>query len=885
MTNTFSPEESAARAMLLLHSKSPLDAIETMNAVRDATAQVFANNPDPSDAQLDAAVQHAIQSLGYVTDLATLRDMHEAMSARHAGLWSGSYTVVDSLGDVHLLTIGSAGMRLLLGCMDEAFDVPSEGEAYADRRIRVTNSLVTADLQLSTSADDLEDPSADDLTALADSFQVFVTGTLTVKSDGRGERTLRGKRGVSTPAGVFAERGEDPAFLWDGSYQLRYTDTDDWEFHDDLLRITCDESGALSLALGDRKASDVSYSNSVIGCSFEFTPGTTTKATLQMSITSGGSRKFYLWFDTTGQARTLTGYATRLVDKATLWRKPGAPGPVRAQASDVSAVKDIRSGHFFDTAYDALVPASDLVADASASGALAPADLLVGTTLKLDAMQNVTGFGMEETDSAGNSTGRIVLFQAKAASGAAAEIRFPAKSRAKGFQALDEARHVMPGALNAQIGILLDTSCELPALVETDFYEVRMSATGLRGPLASGVRFALAIDDLNQPRLLSLQQPESKDTKPPAKNAELGIGPDADVKKAVPDFSKASVLVRGATGETQNVGHKDYYFSVLPVNTSGWVQATRSIYTAMEDGTHVKQGDSVDLLIPLLLHVPIEMDSRDALELSGDQWVPASRGKKYTGRITAHYGQQPFTWRVLEGTLPAGLQWDQNLAAQTDLSEAGLLSFGVSGSISDSEDPGNTYQPRIRVMSDKSCVMKPAHAAPQIVIAEPDLENRGAWEVSNAIVTAVSALISVASMIVAVLAFTRDVKSDKKKKASDSSISLDDLSKNKMKDFSTTLERLTDTVEKLEKAQDYSQKLEARLKATETMTADLTKTIDRLRAELKDARSKGDQSSVDILEKKVDVAKDRRERAEKDSHDARKQKDQKDEKASRKEGE
>lgn len=881
MTDTFSPEESAARSMLLLHSKSPLDAIETMNAVRDATAQVFANNPDPSDAQVDAAVEHAIQSLGYATDLAALRNMYEAMSARHAGLWSGSYTLVDSLGDVHLLTIGSASMRLLLGGMDDAFEVSSEGEAYADRRLRVDNARVTADLQLSTSADGLEVPSADELSALADNFQVFVTGTLTVKSDDRGERTLRGKRGVSTPAGVFAERAEDPAFLWDGSYQLRYTDTDDWEFHDDQLRITCDESGALSLALGDRKASDVSYINSVIGCSFEFTPGIATKATLQLSITSGGSRKFYLWFETTGQARTLTGYATRLVDKATLWRKPGSSHPRTLAAS---AAKDIRSGHFFDTAYDALVPASSLIADAAASDALSPADLLVGTTLKLDATQSVTGFGTEETDSAGNSTGRLVLFQAKAASGEAATIRFPAKSRAKAFQALDEARRIMPGGLNTQVGILLDTSCELPALVETDFYEVRVSATGLRGPLASGVRFALAIDDLEQPRLLSLQQPESKDTKPPVKYADHGIGPDADVRKAVPDFSKASVLVRGASGETQNVGHKDYYFSVLPVNTSAWVQATRSIYGARDDGTYAKEGDSVDLLIPLLLHVPIEMDSRDALELSGDQWIPASRGKKYTGRITAHYGQQPFTWRVLEDSLPAGLHWDQNLAVQTDLSEAGLLSFGVSGSIADSEDPGNTYQPRIRVMSDGSCVMKPAYAAPQIAIAEPDLENRGAWEVSNAIVTAVSGLMSVAALVISALAFKRDVDADNKKKASDSSIALDDVSTKKTQDFSTTMDKLADAVGKLEKAQDYNQKLDARLKATESMTADLARTIDRLRAELKDARSKGDLSSVDILEKKVDATKDRREKAEKDSHDAKTQKDRKEEKSSKKEG-
>src|SRR5688572_764767 len=173
------PAEQVAQAMLLLHGKDPMAALTVMNASSSAVAEVFANDPDPSPEDVNAAAEKAIQDLGFVTDLDSLGRQFDYLRDNHAGFWTGNYTLVDSENEVHTLLVNSKQVRLLLGGVKEVVNVPSEGEAFANRTLTVDNDAVAVRLAVSTTVDGVQ-PTSDpkQLEDLARKLRVMVSGTL-----------------------------------------------------------------------------------------------------------------------------------------------------------------------------------------------------------------------------------------------------------------------------------------------------------------------------------------------------------------------------------------------------------------------------------------------------------------------------------------------------------------------------------------------------------------------------------------------------------------------------------------------------------------------------------------------------------------------------------
>jgi hypothetical protein len=867
------PAEQVAQAMLLLHGKDPMAALTVMNASSSAVAEVFANDPDPSPEDVNAAAEKAIQDLGFVTDLDSLGRQFDYLRDNHAGFWTGNYTLVDSENEVHTLLVNSKQVRLLLGGVKEVVNVPSEGEAFANRTLTVDNDAVAVRLAVSTTVDGVQ-PTSDpkQLEDLARKLRVMVSGTLALTADGK-VRQVKGLRGVATPAAVLHDMAEDPASIWAGEYQLRYTDTDQWEYLRDHLVIDYDDQAqSLGLRLGSVRATDVAYTSGVVRCRLELTRGVASTVTVDLQTTSGGWRKCFVWIETTGQMRTLTGYALNQVDPAILWRSPGGGGAPRSAAAALAVAPAAVAGSVVDfcrTPYDAVFPATGLLAATpNDPGNKRPAGLLTGDTIKVENASDATGFRVDETDANGNSTGRIALFTSTATTP-----EFPAGAKPKAYQQLDEAGLPQAGLANAMVGILIDKGFELPGLVETDFYEVRLSLTNFASIDSAGLTLSLAIDDARQPGLVVLAQPDpSRQTC--AYDANGGNGPDPATMTQIGDYRSASVLVRGATGETQNVGQKTYYLAVTPKTPARVIAASKTVYKpAATAGKFVPDGTATTVQVPILMRVPIQMDSRDALELSGASWNPAVRGKVYSASVTAQKGQQPFVWRVLKSDLPGGLSWDQvnGQAAQegVDYSVSGKVTFGVSGTVDAGADPGTTYQPVLRVMSDKSVVMKPALAGPQITIAEPETEGKLGPEITMVVASVVATLATVGTLLVMIFQWKKGGNNSDKQKSAEGGIELTNMSEDKLRDIGEKFGSLAEAVKTIKKNSKYIDKLQTALKGYEDFMDKMKSTIDKLETAIENATSKAEVEKLqeELEEARNELEAKERERNKKEAED------------------
>ncbi|MDI9239907.1 hypothetical protein QLQ15_13425 [Lysobacter sp. LF1] len=859
MAPQLTSSEQVARALVLLHGKDPMSALEMLNATSQAVNDLFDNEPDPSDDEVNQAIDDAIQSLGYATDQASLGAQYDQLHAAHAGVWAGNYALLDEQDHVHALLINSTDISLLLDGTDEVFRGPSEGGAFANGRLVVDNDQVALDIAFGTSADGVDLTAADtDLEALAERFQVTVDGVLTIKALDSVPRKLQGKRGVSTAAGVLHDRGEEPPAIWAGTYQLRYTDTELWELADDPLVIACDPATQqLSVSVGARQGTDVFYRAGVISCALPATKGDSTRLTMDMHCTSGGKRKCYLWFETTGQVRTMTGYADALLDASVLLpTKKESPAPrrsLRANAARPAAFTATLGGSVVDfcrTPYDSTFDVGKLIAAASDAGRKTPADLFAGDSIKLGAgagAQTVSGFRVDETDAQGNATGRVAMFTYTPP---ATETRFyPKATTLKSYQQLDTDGIPQLGLANACVGVLDASAYELPGLVETDFYEVRMSLTAFSGIDPAGLRLDLAIDDPRQPGLIAFAQPI--DTTCPY-DGEGGNGPDTSVMSAIGDFTKASALVRGTTGETQVVGHKSYHVSALPRTDAKRLTVTRTLYAPNGDGSFTVVGTGTQVEVPFLLHVPIEMDSRDALEIVGGTWMPAARGKQYSAAITATRGQQPFTWRILQDSKPGGLNWSESpVAPSLDIQKPGLVTLKLSGTVDSGTDPGSTFQPIVRVMSDRSCVMKPAIASPQLTVVEPDTENKQAAEVANVVSTVVAAVAAIGSILVGIVIYKKQVARETKKEGSDKTIELSKMSVDSLSAYGKDLKKIAAATKEIKANAGFVYKVENAMSGMDEQIVGLEKKVEALKEMLKKAEKQAEKTR---LEEEVRIA-------------------------------
>lgn len=853
--------EKAARSMLLLHSQDPLSAMELLSATTEAHAQISENDPYATEDDFNQASVEALQNLGYMTDLESVGKQHDYLHKNHAGIWGGNYTIVDSENEVHSLLINEESVQLLLNGVDEVVNIPSEGEGYSQRTFDVDNKHVHLNCKITTSIDDLDPEDSGNLSEHANRFQVLLSGTLTIKK-ANSQREIKGKRGVSTPAGVFHDRGEEPPWIWAGEYQLRYTDTDLWEFHQEPLNVTYNsETKSLALSLGTLQASNVIYRNNVIGCRLELNKGVVTQVSIDLRATSSGSRQCYAFFQTTGQIRTLTGYARERLDHATLWNSP-EPSRLATKASTT------RIYDFCKTIYDSTFSAADLVRQNGNDGNQTPTALFASDTItvvKDGVEREVSGFRVDERDEDGNKTGRVAIYSSEE------QARFFAPdAKLKAYQQLDEAGAPQAGLKFARVGVLAsETKHWLPGLVETSFYQLRFSLADYKEINKEGLRIDMAIDDPDQANLLTLMQPD-KATCPVS--IDGGTGPDPDLEPAIDDYTMASVLVHITTGETQVVGRHNYYFSVRSKDGSGYFKATRTFFKPADGASFELDGPEAgeEVSVPILMYVPVQMGSEDGIELTGGDWIPAVRGKYYAASVAAMGGVQPFVWRILKDQIPPGLSWDETPEANTDIPESeGRVSFSLSGTVAPELDPGKTYNPLIRVLSDRSVIMTPGLANPQITIAEPETEGQTTHDVISTILALVGGLEALATFILAIVVFNKENKGDKQPER-DQAIELTETGTNILEEMGSTLERATEMINQGAVADGRINELNDRIAAFDDATTRYQERITELESEIENNETLTTHE-IERLRKERDHFKDKvREKKNEHNHEKKK---------------
>lgn len=1142
MAMILTPSEQVAQSMLFLHHSDPTQALYTFGSIAQSHADLVNNDPDVSEEDLNAATLSKLQELGWMTDLATLEAQHTYLRNSHAGFWRGNYLMVDSNDEVHLLTINKDVCRLLLNGVTEVFSVPSEGSNYNAQKLTVDNDLVSVSFTISTTIDGL-DLTSDEVNILdtAENVQIFLDGTLQIKNDTIGLRAVHGKKDVTTPAGIFHHKNEDPAWIWAGDYSLRYTDDDAWTYYDGDLSITYDTlSKDLGIRFGKIAATEVQYRSGMIVCKLELTPGVQTTVTLELHSSKKGLRTAYIWFEATGQIRSLTANSRAMLAEDDCWSdpakleprptvaKPATPHPMRRMAVAATgnlgaatdfcttpydatisanrmitaaggaslsslfgsngyialeknstgeltgrravftlvsssatslafqtgtllrAFQDINSSNvvidqtlehcnigisvpqtlpasvdgtltnfavrvsvldyaqiddggldiglalavntttscslvnakenettcafdpgkksgpnpaisalvpdfkkasvllsdtfgssnadivrnyslkltpktstkqikvsrqiqtqvngnwtnsgtpttltlpillsttvaqsdltrtapdFCQTIYDSIYSASSLIANSTDPNKVTPTTLFAGTRLRTgttkvtvngqetDQPTYADGYGVDEIGADGNATGRVVLFQYTTPT---TENRyFLQTSKLKDFQLLDEANLPQSGAGNTMVGVLAAGSFELPSLVETDFYEVRLSLLDYAGISTTGVDIQLAIDDARQPGLITLAQPSSTTMSCPY-DPVGGNGPDDPTMAKIGDFSKASVLVRGATGETQNVGQKTYYFSVVPKGSAGLFSVNKTIYKpSATAGEYTVDVASTSISVPILMRAPLQMDSRDALEASGTLWNNAVRGKSYNATITAMKGQQPFSWRLLKNNLPSGLSWTPSMVEGQDASAPGMISLSVSGIVKD-DALNNVYQSSVRILSDKSVVMKPLVVSPQLYVSEPETQGRSSIDYQANIGMWAGLGLEVLGLVLGGIFFFKERALDKKLAAGDKTIELGNLSSQRLATASESMVGVVDKFSKIaETNATYLQTLDKRFKQWDDEKGELNDEITDLEKQIRDLEKdkKENKTIIDRLQKEAGTAREKLEKNEKE---------------------
>ncbi|QYO65095.1 hypothetical protein [Leptolyngbya sp. 7M] len=276
------------------------------------------------------------------------------------------------------------------------------------------------------------------------------------------------------------------------------------------------------------------------------------------------------------------------------------------------------------------------------------------------------------------------------------------------YQKLDSAYEPMPGIENTVVGYLLDEVYDLPAMVETDYYELRLSFLNYDKLCTDGLTIQLAQDAPQQPHLIELtlcdQATCSLDT--PGGVAAV----DSQTGK-IDDYTKATVLVHRTTNGTQTAGSYSYLIALSPPkdsNMATWLKGTKGTYAV--DGKTIDPTTETTINLPILLQVKITVDNRDAIELLGTDLPPIVLNQPYQATLTAQKGQPPYAWSVEESNFPDGLTWSSNGST-----------YCLSGTVAEGTD-GAAYSCTVKVASNKSVVMKATRQPISIALSPSDAQ-------------------------------------------------------------------------------------------------------------------------------------------------------------------
>jgi len=634
--------------------------------------------------QLSCTTQGTRRFFGQININGRDRSLTGYATGRH-GFWLGVYGVLDSAGDLHRLIIRDGDASFVLNGSDAVHKASSDDFFTGQPRVLATDAVAVT--------------YAADVAAGAAADVALLTGTLVIKQGpGAGTRTFQAKRDTYTVAGVKdAQHPGEPLSTWLGEYVLRTADSIPSTALEESL-VIADDEGTPAVTLGATRATGVRYRGNRLWFTIA-RDGKSSSYDVRLSSTPDGRLRLRADVVTEGSShpQTLTGVfskpkpvaAVHAVARATLRSTPATAR--LAAAAALGGPSD--PVDFCDTSFDFVInAATDLRRETPSEDAKD----------KLPA----SGYVVEEVVD-GKATGRKTVWTF------ADEAQPWAPGALVDYQPLDSAYEPKPGYLNTQLGYKVDKVFELQSLVETDYYELRLSI--INYVLPDGVdslSIVLAKDAPQQPHLIEFEKCTVKTCGEGTGGYSISHEDNAETGLShIEDLRKATVLVRGATGETQIAGFHHYVAAVTPA-----IKATRTRYSVDDKGKTV-EGPAETVDVPLLFEFKIMMDSRDAIELSGTEWPPAVLDRPYRAHVSAQRGIRPYTWTlVTAGGLPDDLKWG------TD----GTNSYGITdGTLGlNALRPGTVCAPVIAVTNAPKAVMKPSVLSLSVSIAQPEQESK-----------------------------------------------------------------------------------------------------------------------------------------------------------------
>lgn len=679
---------SIAKAFWLSSANQPLIAYSNLLNAANVLSGFSASELD----QANEALENDLNQRGVATDLASLTEQYPLLKASSLEFWSGPYLLQAASGEIFKLSLVNNTVQLVLDATSSMLvNVTYDKATFGAQTFTFEDSTVKTSLKFYFPSDLPENASVPPPT-MADRDAPHINGQIQIKGSSPKSFAVSGKRDAFTLAGLKYEGYGDPLEVWTGRYVCRYLDGD-FAYIDDII-VGSEADGSASVKLGGTAATDAMLRNNTL----IFSLPSDAVVAARLICSSSGERSLSGLTLAAGAQRPLGGTADTPYAQANVAGDVLSPGASRTHTAKEAAP------NFCATSSDQKLSLLSLGKVSTPEMKPIPVNYEDGSTGTIQITQSAGLYAVPP--------GEFIV-----------------------YHQLDAKSKPLKTDASLKVGWLVSKSVDLLTMIESDYYQLRLTLGNWYCYDQKGINISLAQDDAATPGLVTLT-PASQST------CAANTG---GANSQVTDFTKASTLISlsgSATGKALAYRFELSGKTTAPNNADGshmgFLSATLRFLA--KDGSDKVPSRVVQ--IPIVLNVNLPIDIKASLMMDGSDTMPlAYPGKSYKGKLTATGGVPPYVWKTTGTPAPSGLSWD---VATDDPNRA---TYALQGTFGTSiAEP--LYSTKVSVQSNPgNAVSKVLEKPVTVAITVPPASNVQSWGgILGGSLAAGAALVGVAAL-------------------------------------------------------------------------------------------------------------------------------------------
>lgn len=778
---------SIARAFWLSNFKQPLFGLYYINRAFEILGSY-----SPDEIELaDEALETDLQQQGINTDLNSLTVELGTLKAESFEFWAGKYLLQAETGEEFRLYIVDDTVQLLSSDLSKLLEQPYGKIPLQNQNLTFEDKNLKLNLTFFFPTD-LQENADVSISDIVGKDGARVKGQIERKGSQSKKYILTGKRDVCTVAGLNSEYYGDPPEVWFGHYVSRYTDGD-FAYLEDIVVGTASD-GTVIVSYGGVPASSVVLSNNVL----VFMLSTGAWLAVNLLCSSTGLRTLRGIVNANGFNRPVVGTARTLYALA-----PQTPfdAPLASGVADTPA--------FCTTQYDQKATIGSL-----------------GMPVRPSQQANLP------VTYADGTQGTI---QIAPASTVGTDIYSVPPGRLVAYHGLDANNQPLSTDASLMVGWRVTQPLTLLEMIESNYYQMRLSFTDWRSCDNNGMTIALAQDDPTVRSFITLTQAIS----PICPAGSGGSG------SSIADFTKATTLI-SANSAASGTATREYLLQLSSKSSvsdnsaqshNGFLYATLSFLD--QNGANKLPAQTV--LIPMLISIELPINIAPPLIVTGADTVPSAySGQTYSATLTASGGKTPYQWNVVTAPL-SGLNW----------ATGGDASFVLSGTV-DSSTVLGTYTTAVAVQSDtnSNSVSQPMKVNVSLTVAPT-------WElIAGATLASVAIFVCAVGGIYYSISRANSLKGDMNKlknRSANQNAMQDNIEKTNTLNIDIKNDANIEMTDIVSNGKYYIQKIENQQESSNRVSSIFYQNADNTEMALQKAKESGDIEQADQLKNELDA--------------------------------